>query len=209
VGRVVTDATWHHFVNINIKPGMSQLAGRNLDDIHQYYVNLATWLMPKKTRRCRAFPWLLSDLLQYPLFEELNPRKGALDGAELAQIGALVEASLLAKSTKADVEALLRDGIEEALGTESAQKLEARAEEIASPAYRQVARAALGALTLAAAERFNQVKDKEDLNGEKVFLELRPKALSHGARAYLATFRENLAKVSAHVDGMIKEARSD
>lgn len=142
-------------------------------------------------------------------FEELNPRKGPLDGPALAEVGALVEASLLAKSTRAEVDELLRDGVEEALGVESALKLEARAEEIGSPAYRQVARAALGALTLAAAERFNALEDKADLNGEHAFLELRPKALSRGARAYLTTFRENLAKVSAQVEGMMKEAHHE
>ena len=120
VGRVVTDATWHHFVNINIKPGMSALAGRDLSDIKQYYVNLATWLMPKNVRHCRRFPWILSEMLRFPLFEELRPvPREELDGPMLRAIGLTVEMAMLKRWTRADVEALFDDALEEAIGTEA------------------------------------------------------------------------------------------
>ena len=108
VGRVVTDATWHHFININIKPGMSLLAGRDLSDIKQYYKNLAVWLMPKNVRLCRRFPWMLGELLRYPLAEELPPiPRKKLDGPFLREIGVMVEAALLSRYTRAEVNALI------------------------------------------------------------------------------------------------------
>ncbi len=65
VGRVVTDATWHHFVNMNLV-GVGFPAGTPtetgflfsasgqaaLDKIIDYYVNLAIWLSPPETISC-------------------------------------------------------------------------------------------------------------------------------------------------------------
>jgi hypothetical protein len=59
IGRVVTDATWHHFVNINLvgnleagpmdpkRLGFLTPAGQaHLEEIKAYYRNLAVWLAP-------------------------------------------------------------------------------------------------------------------------------------------------------------------
>ena len=68
-GRVVVDATWHHFININLigdrgvgipDPAVPKtmgflhtLAGQgHLDRIKQYYRNIADWMTPKARRRC-------------------------------------------------------------------------------------------------------------------------------------------------------------
>ena len=57
VGRVVTDATWHHFINLNLVGGPSSSGtgflaspeGRaHLENIREYYRNLVLWLMPKR-----------------------------------------------------------------------------------------------------------------------------------------------------------------
>ena len=65
VGRCVTDATWHHFININLvgaignadpiksvgfaasAPGMAAL-----EKVKAYYRNIAVWLSPAATRHC-------------------------------------------------------------------------------------------------------------------------------------------------------------
>lgn len=66
VGRVVTDATWHHFVNINLTgvPNLSptdpkafgflaSAAGQDAyEDIKAYYRNLAVWLSPAERISC-------------------------------------------------------------------------------------------------------------------------------------------------------------
>lgn len=66
VGRVVTDATWHHFVNVNLigtNSATRESAKRygflastpgeqTLDKIKEYYVNLVLWLAPSALVRC-------------------------------------------------------------------------------------------------------------------------------------------------------------
>lgn len=73
VGRVVTDATWHHFVNINLigQPGAtpprdqgflaSPTGAAHLENIKNYYRNIAVWLAPAERIRCmnRRILWRL------------------------------------------------------------------------------------------------------------------------------------------------------
>lgn len=71
VGRVVTDATWHHFLDINIdgtsrdnerrsqeRYGLQDSNGNDLPELvrlRQHWRNLAEWLMPQQhRRRCAA-----------------------------------------------------------------------------------------------------------------------------------------------------------
>lgn len=204
-GRVVTDATWHHFVNINIKPGMSALAGRDLADIKQYYANLATWLMPKNVRLCRRFPWILTELVNYPLFEELSPiPREQLDGPRLRNIGALVERALLNHHTHAEVKALIDDVLEEAIGTDAKLKLEEHGREISAISAHGAGLAAIGSLTMAIAERFNELKDKIDLNGEKAFADVGKKAVTAGVKLYLSHSRKSLGKMGELIDSITR-----
>lgn len=72
VGRVVTDATWHHFVNVNLIGDLTVPAGdpksrhfpggggflasvtgqAHLEEIRNYYRNLGTWLAPPARIAC-------------------------------------------------------------------------------------------------------------------------------------------------------------
>lgn len=70
VGRVVTDATWHHFVNINLIGAtgaappkddgfLASTAGQaHLSQIRTYYRNTATWISPASRIRCMN-RWLI------------------------------------------------------------------------------------------------------------------------------------------------------
>ena len=205
VGRVVTDATWHHFVNINVRPGMSALAGRDLADIKQYYANLATWLMPKNERFCRRFPWILTELVNYPLFEEISPiPREKLDGPRLRNIGALVERALLNHHTHAEVKALIDDALEEAIGTDAKLKLEEHGREIGAISAHDAGLAAIGSLTMAIAERFNELKDKSDLNGENAFADVGKKAVTVGVKLYLGHSRKSLGKMGELIDSITR-----
>lgn len=203
VGRVVTDATWHHFVNINICPGFSALAGRDLKDIKQYYVNLATWLMPKNVRLCLRYPMIFAELLRYPLFEEISPiPREKIDGLKLRNIGALVERALLNHHTQAEVKALIGDALEEAIGIGTRLKLEEHGRMICENLVRDAGVAAIGSLTLAIAERFNEVKDRSDLNGEKVFGDVGGRAVKEGVKLYLQYSRKNLGTINELIDSI-------
>ena len=77
VGRVSTDATWHHFININLTGTASRPVGHpkslgflatpagqaHLEDIKAYFRNIAVWLAPRPVQRCIAFRKLLSRLV--------------------------------------------------------------------------------------------------------------------------------------------------
>ena len=45
VGRVATDSTWHHWMDVNITD-MKNAAGTDWDKISRYFINLAVWLSP-------------------------------------------------------------------------------------------------------------------------------------------------------------------
>jgi hypothetical protein len=52
VGRIVADASWHHYFNINLRNfRLPADEGSNADKIGQFYGNLAAWLCPRRKRR--------------------------------------------------------------------------------------------------------------------------------------------------------------
>lgn len=75
IGRVVCDATWHHFLNVNLigtttaPPGSVKRSGflasrtgmMHLDAIRAYYRNIAVWMSPPALHACfrRKLLWLL------------------------------------------------------------------------------------------------------------------------------------------------------
>jgi hypothetical protein len=197
VGRVVTDATWHHFVNINIKPGMAAIAGRDLTDIKQYYANLGNWLMPKNVRRCRRFPWILQELVRYPLYEELLPLpRKQWDGPRLRDVGMALEQSLRSHRPKAEVDALIDDALEEADMTGALRGLDTLKGMVNGLSARDAGLAAIGALTLMTAERYNEIADERDLDGERVFAEIGKAASQEGVKLFVADAQQRLKKIA-------------
>ncbi len=84
-GRIVCDATWHHFININLdgtgavaapnnnRNGLRDVNNTFTQDFHQiaqYYRNIVDWLIPANRRWCRWFIDLVLERYQFPLFEE-------------------------------------------------------------------------------------------------------------------------------------------
>ncbi|SFB08045.1 hypothetical protein SAMN05421688_2803 [Poseidonocella pacifica] len=73
VGRVVTDATWHHFVNVNLvgytslpndtvkgQGFLASSAGQaHLENIRAYFRNLAVWLSRKSNISCMNSGWVV------------------------------------------------------------------------------------------------------------------------------------------------------
>lgn len=75
VGRIAVDATWHHFININLiasSSGTGIAANADAyDRINTYFRNIAEWLMPKNVRKCLRWPILISIRDFYPIGEFL------------------------------------------------------------------------------------------------------------------------------------------
>ena len=125
VGRVVTDATWHHFININIDgtgatgreglmPGGSDTP--EMTALRQHWVNLADWLMPAKVRRCRRWPFLFEELHRYPLWEIARIPDGDAELERLEALGDQVVQALAARLPGWRVASLVEDAFIEAAG---------------------------------------------------------------------------------------------
>ncbi|HIK53633.1 MAG TPA: hypothetical protein IGS37_00385 [Synechococcales cyanobacterium M55_K2018_004] len=210
VGRVVTDATWHHFVNVNLvgvlptrPPGRQGLTGRNLDDVKQYYKNLVTWLMPRSVRRCLRYPWLLQELVRFPLFEELRPAPfDQLKSAELREIGALVETALTKREPQFQVQQLTQDMLEDVLGADAVIKLSEFGREFGKITAREAGLAALGAMTMAIANTATEMREREKIEGATVFGPVAEKAIALGIRRYLEESRAELQRMDALIESI-------
>ena len=207
VGRVVTDATWHHFVNINIKPGMAEIAGRDLADIKQYYSNLAVWLMPKKVRRCLRFPLLASELLDFPLREEWRPWPKDLPeprGAVLRDAGATVRDALLQRWTRAEVAALIDDTLQDALGEESLGRLSKLDAETDAGIVQDLGLVALGALTHAIDTASTELQGRDDIDGHKDLAGVGLKEVAAAVTPRLMEHRKRFARMTKGIDTLLK-----
>ena len=105
IGRVVTDATWHHFVNVNLV-GRTNYPANNpksqgflysaqgqehLQEIRTYFRNLAVWLAPPERIRCMntGILWHLnwSDRVMEAVMTTTHLRLRELHPSVLFQIG--------------------------------------------------------------------------------------------------------------------------
>ncbi len=185
VGRVATDATWHHFVNINLdgtgsglsalqNPGPPPTDTAALLRIRQYYRNLATWLMPQNTRRCLRFPWLIQELTRYPLFEEIaplppHPPGPDLDPLPFVRLGEQVISSIALREPSFVTDALLEDALSDAAGDKLAQELSRSGKELGRLGPRDLALGALGATVASVLDTLSNLRDPAEVKPHKTF----------------------------------------
>jgi hypothetical protein len=213
VGRVVTDATWHHFVNVNIdgvgspRNGLRNADGTDTADlqkIRHYYRNLATWLMPKNVRMCLRWPLFYYELLKYPLLEELHlPPLKAATALDLRNIGAAVASSLQSHRPSFEAGEMLADALEESGALEALGELEKLDSRIAHDLLRGTAYAALGASVIGGVERLRDLKEPKEVDVHKLFDCLGAQAARTGAAQYLAHERAQLKQLD---QGLMKLA---
>lgn len=85
VGRVVTDATWHHFININLTGEVGTIGAKGLgflatpagqavyEQIRAYFVNIALWISPEAKLKCMRNWGLLWVVWDHRLTEVFDP----------------------------------------------------------------------------------------------------------------------------------------
>lgn len=122
----------------------------------------------------------------------------------MREIGELVERSLLNHHTQADVKALIDDTLEEAIGTDARLKLEEQGREIGGISAHDAGLSAIGSLSMAIAERFNELKNKSDLNGEEAFTKVGKEAATVGVKLYLSHSRKGLGKMGELIDSITR-----
>ncbi len=71
VGRVATDSTWHHWMNVNITQ-LEAAGGNNWEKIKRYYLNLGVWLAPPHIPRHCFHYHVLESFYSYPGIEEFH-----------------------------------------------------------------------------------------------------------------------------------------
>lgn len=179
-GRVSTDSTWHHFININLdgtgEPGFKGLqtpAGVDteaLTRIREHYVNLATWLMPKKVRMCRRFPLVLEELTRFPLFEELDlPSLKEITVAELTQAGDALLQSLSRRLAPWELRALVTDTLAESIGEAEALKLLDETHTASALRNNDIAQAVIGGLVAGVAARLAELPSVKEIVPHQTF----------------------------------------
>lgn len=130
-GRIVCDATWHHFININLDgTGASPQMGSNrvglrdhvtlnfTPDFHQvaeYYRNIADWIIPANRRWCRWWFDIIIERYRFPLIEEWQPLPPHPCPWELrVRLGTLVEDAFKNNRGRGLAEEIATAAIEEA-----------------------------------------------------------------------------------------------
>lgn len=97
VGRVLTDATWHHFINVNLTGEngtagpkglgfLASTAGQDVyDEIKAYFLNIAQWLSPPKKISCMR-SWALIYVIYSHRLTEVYDTAVRLENASLIDL---------------------------------------------------------------------------------------------------------------------------
>jgi hypothetical protein len=84
VGRVVTDSTWHHWMNINITQ-IEAAAGNNWEKIKRYFLNVGVWLAPAHIPRHCLHVHVLESFYSYPGIVEFGPKVSVFEMGRVLQ----------------------------------------------------------------------------------------------------------------------------
>ncbi|MFT3929371.1 MAG: hypothetical protein QM709_03635 [Spongiibacteraceae bacterium] len=87
IGRVATDSTWHHWMNINLTQ-LEAAGGNNWEKIKRYFLNLAIWLAPPHIHRHCFHFHALESFYSYPGIEEFHSK------ADLLEVGTALRTRL-------------------------------------------------------------------------------------------------------------------
>lgn len=111
VGRIVVDATWHHFLNLELLNLRGAGPGDDPDgdstrhqQARRYARNIASWLSPARLQQTRTMKFTPVLRYLYPLLEELRPRSPGerLLPAAMIGVGRLAEATVSRLMSPAD-----------------------------------------------------------------------------------------------------------
>lgn len=212
VGRVVTDATWHHFVNVNIdgtgsgRAGMQDPPGTDTPEmqrIRQYYRNLAAWLMPRNARLCLRIPWLLEELRRFPLYEELRlPHIETATGDELHAVGEAIAATRASRGAPWEGDALVRDSLEDAVGAAKAEELETIGARHGRVSARDLGLAALGATATAVVGKLAELSSQREIDPHVVFPKITSAAAKLGATRFATERKKELSEIDRLLEGL-------
>lgn len=123
-GRIVTDSTWHHYVNLNLvgtespSETIAFLAReaqemRVLEDLCLYYRGMVKWLMPEPVVLAGLISCLSREMKRHPILEDL-PRKSDTE-IDFDEIGTRVLSSLSRRLPAWELRALEKAALSSAM----------------------------------------------------------------------------------------------
>ncbi len=87
VGRIVADASWHHYFNVNLRNLKDTVSLPTADLLAQFFSNLAVWLSPLE-KRIQMGQEMFDSLFQYPeVREEWGGHPTDIGAAALKHLG--------------------------------------------------------------------------------------------------------------------------
>jgi hypothetical protein len=214
-GRIVCDATWHHFVNINLDGTGTTRAGLKgtgmtptlaYEKVTQYFRNTAEWLGVR--RRCHPFFELAVERFKFPLLEEIQRVPKKPEFAELREVGRRVTAALQTSGGRGKpgdlVEELLSgapEPFQRALGARSF-----KADEALVPTS-DMAFVTLGSVAIAVFDELpeNPWDMSKRFDSEKVMHDIADRAVAVGIERAIAASRQYLEKAGKQAMALAKD----
>jgi len=115
IGRLVADATWHHFLDINLvgfATSCDPTATAVYEGMKRYYKNIVTWLAPIKFKEESMRKLIIEALKRHP-YAEVAPALGKDDShSSIINHGRLIKETLGATLSPAELSCLIDDLIE-------------------------------------------------------------------------------------------------
>ena len=85
VGRVATDSTWHHWMDVNID-NLKAANNDNWKKISRYFINLAVWLNPPGFSTSCFHLAVVTSHFQYPGFQEYAANQAVIELGQAARL---------------------------------------------------------------------------------------------------------------------------
>ncbi len=134
-GRIMCDATWHHFVNVNLdgigssRQGLGSWAGNvfspspALLKIYKYYQNMVSWLQPSNRVWCRYVIYVHHVLVRSDIAEEFFDIQGIKDPREVTALGLALASQIDREFGAGAAFELVRSGLNEVRGGQEIAQL--------------------------------------------------------------------------------------
>jgi len=225
VGRVAVEATWHHFININVigktphnqndkkYQGFNTEQGKQVyNDIKTYWRNIGVWLAPKKIQKSILATALWGIRWSYPLVEELSSRtvQEGLSREGILYLGHVARYSLNKISSEEQVIQWLIPYLTEI-------------EDIVSPwwgnsesapdlVFDVIVTSVLGGMILSIAKEFPKRSQENKLRDEREFNRVLDSGVYLGIKAAQETLRisvKQIENISSQIEKFAKVTQED
>jgi hypothetical protein len=225
VGRVAVDATWHHFININVigktphnqndtkHQGFNTEQGKKVyNDIKTYWRNIGVWLAPKKIQKSILATALWAIRWSYPLVEELSSRtvQEGLSREGILYLGRVARYSLNNISSEEQVIQWLIPYLTEIQDT--VDPWWGNSESAPDLVFDVIVNSVLGGMILSIAKEFPERSQENKLRDERELNRVLDSGVYLGIKAAQETLRisvKQIENISSQIEKFAKVTQED